>query len=394
MIQSKLKITFGQELIIGSNIAIQTTEEDYLYTYAITPTPTTNVGEATADLFAVDFASTHPTYLVETFPTETSTVVVITAPNATIEFIRATANYDEFSRPAFVTLEITRQEGVNILGLNGNNYLINNDIILTINAVEPIDKYTISFDNLSNQSNTVPFTLYPRQNISELNISPIIKSIFSKIGEVNQNFVNITVRGYLAGTLKQTTSVVRNFVRGGNRTQSTNQTIPSGSILRSSVRLPIWDGYATSEGFIDGNGIVKERPLDDVPIDTKDFRRVKSCDPLYLRFLNSKGYYSNWLFDDWQSGHSSSNIGTYANLRAVNDLGNESKFLLSARYKVDAEYIGIIQDLIDSPEIYFGTERIFNDKNSLTLDVATKVYSGSLNFKKELRYNPSVLWNN
>lgn len=393
MIQSKLKITFGQELIVGSNIIIKDTNIIYTYDYTTAPTPTVNIGEATALLFAGKFEIDNPTYNIEVFTTPTSTSVVITAPSAAVEFVSAIANYNEFERPAFVSFEITRQEGINIVGLNGNNFLINNDIILEINAVEPVDFYRISFSNLSNQKSTLPFIVYPIDNKCTVNIAPIVKSLFSNVTESNQNFIIIEIQG--GG---QTTSVVKNFIRGGKRNQLTNQTVPSNSVLRSSARLPIWDGYQTMEYFADGNGLIKTRTIDELTLAQKEYKRVKSCDPLYLRFLNSKGGYSNWLFEDWEEQQNSKGLGGYNGVLKMQDLGSETDFSIVAKYKVDAEYIGILQDLIDSPEIYANinglTERLLNDKNNLSLNKATKVYSGSFNFKKLTRYNPSVLFSN
>lgn len=393
MIQSKLKITFGQELIVGSNIIIKDTNIIYTYDYTTAPEPTANVGEATALLFVAAYQLANPTYNIEVFTTPTSTSVVITAPSAAVEFVSAIANYNEFERPAFVYFEMTRQEGINIVGLNGNNFLINNDIILEINAVEPVDFYRISFSNLSNQKSTLPFIVYPIDNKCTVNIAPIVKSLFSNVTESNQNFIIIEIQG--GG---QTTSVVKNFIRGGKRNQLTNQTVPSNSVLRSSVRLPIWDGYQTMEYFADGNGLIKTRTIDEVPLVQKEYKRVKSCDPLYIRFLNSKGGYSNWLFEDWEEQQNSKGLGGYNGVLKMQDLGSETDFSIVAKYKVDAEYIVILQDLIDSPEIYANinglTERLLNDKNNLSLNKATKVYSGSFNFKKLTRYNPSVLFSN
>lgn len=312
-----------------------------------------------------------------------------------------------------VTFEYSERTTLSLSGLNGNNYLINNDIIIDINSTVETSYFTLTFENLTNQQNSGVIRVYTNDTLQTqtLNISPIIKSLFSYpsastnysglsiVTEKNSNRIKITINTADGLNLYTTTKY---FIRAGNRTNDTNQTLPItvdanyNTWLTPVPKIPVWNGYNVAGYKLGSTGLIlKEVILPDGIIDN---RRSKGCNELYVKFLNQKGGYSYWLFDSEKETESNINLGSFIRDNKVSDLGNESESSMMAYGKIPSEYFPLIKDLIISPEIYVLRDgeyiRVLSDRNSVTEDLNKRAYRVTIKFDLDYRFNPSILWSN
>ena len=408
MAQSKLKIVFAQNLIVGSTIsfnlkAVDTgIETPYMFTYVGTRS---NPFEVTAGVpnflftgrvsafnfktaFDLDFPANFETSFVAS---RNSSSVNIISLDENVIFTGGIATYQEGQSAAFITFEITRDEGIVLGGFTESNYLLNNEIWIDLNIFEAIDRYQVLVTNTSNGKIAKPIVLFSLDNKVEFNIQQVFKSLFDTPNVKNANKFKITFRALLGNVIVKESTIYKNIIRGGKRTEKTNISIAFNTILRPTTNLPIWTGYPTNEYYLSEDGSVQTQTPTNV-----DYRKETNCNGLYFKFLNQLGGYSNWLFQSYQTTESNQNLGAYSVGRTIQDLGNESDSSLSVYSKVPAEYYPLIQDLIISPEIYiwknFEWVQVFSGRNSTQEDANKKAYSVNLKFDFENRFNPTLLW--
>jgi len=278
--------------------------------------------------------------------------------------------------------------------LNSNGYLINNEIWFTISANSPVTYFRIIFSNLGNSKISTPFVSYAdSNNTAFVNIQSVIKSLINfPNGETNNSTkIQISI------TANDNTNItfIKDFVRGGKRVNDTNQTISPNQTLRLSEKLPVWSGFPIYDYFLSPSYVILKQTLADVA--NIDYRRIKGCNNIYLKFLNQKGGYSYWLFESYTAKESGQNLGYVTGAtNNIIDLGIESKSTLEAYSKIPKEYKDYALDFVVSPDIYAyqngAWKKVFTDNNSVEWDNIKKVYS--VNFKIGLyhRFNPSLLW--
>jgi len=276
--------------------------------------------------------------------------------------------------------------------LNGNGYLINNEIWVTIQTDLPIVWFKLILMNLSNAKISTQFISYADVNNSvSVNLQSIAKSLF----DVNSNSTKIQI----SITTNEGTNLTftKDFVRGGNRTNDINQTISPNQSLRLAQNLPVWSGYPETDYFLSSDYVIQEISL--AEITSIDYRRIKGCNNIYLKFLNQRGGYSYWLFESYSEKETNSNLGYLVNTQNnLLDLGNESKSDLQIYSKIPKEYRQYAKDLIISSDVYAyqnaGWKKIFMKSNSVEFDNIKKVYVTNLNIDLNYRFNPSLLWSN
>lgn len=412
MAVSKLKITFNQRLILGSTVSFNFKQ---VSTGIETPVTFTWVGlrsgayQATANFdppyliasvnsvkgFKQAFEIDQPDYPIEeTLGTTVGSpsFVVITSNDDDITFSGGTSTYQP-GQSSLTTFEITRNEGILITGLESDNYFINNEIWMGMSVIDQITRYSLTLNNLNNGKFTRSFILFTNNSRANVNIQPILKSLFDYPTVRNQNKFQISIQAYNGNSLVHSATIVKNFIRGGNRTELTNQSIALGTILRPSLRLPVWDGFPTQEYFLDNTGSIQTRNADLV-----DNKRVKGCNNIYFRFLNQKGGYSNWLFESYSNPETNSNLGAFVRNNKIEDLGNEVDNSLNVYSKVPSEYYSLLKDLFISLDIYVWQDlrwkKVISNKNTSDYDTAKRAYSVKAKFIFENRFNPSLLWSN
>jgi len=279
--------------------------------------------------------------------------------------------------------------------LNNNGYFINNEIWFEITADLPVTYFRLVFMNLSNSKISTQFISYTNpDNKVFINIQSIVKSLF----DVPNGSTNNAGKIQISITTNEGTNLTftKDFIRGGKRVNDTNQTISPNQTLRLSANLPVWSGFPISDYFLSSLYLIQEQLLADVT--NIDYKRIKGCNNIYLKFLNQKGGYSYWLFESYSEKETASNLGYLVNSKTNNllDLGNQSKSDLQIYSKIPKEYRDYAKDIIISPDIYAyqngGWKKIFSKGNSVEFDNIKKVYVTNLNIDLNYRFNPSLLW--
>lgn len=319
---------------------------------------------------------------------------------------------------------------MNISGLESNFYLVDNPVYLTASGILTSSIYieyylTVYNPNGSIKETSQPQRIYNLNTSVSLDIAPLLKSFMPEPAH-NTEYTNltdfafynnsfkgkVTVKEYAyayysegsgeIGTLtrelvvKDTKEATKFFIRGGKRTYDSNQHLSTGNNLIVTNKIPVWGGYPSDLYYTDATDGIKKSNV--IPGSLKEERIVKGCDPKYVKFMNSLGGYSYWLFENWETKDRNSNLGDILRRQDILDLGNESEESLTLISKVPNRFINLMKDLIVSKEIYVYDQsvqtwtRLSSDSNDVKenpYDVNTKV---KLNFKTYSRYNPSLLW--
>src|SRR6478752_6772409 len=281
--------------------------------------------------------------------------------------------------------------------LNGNGYLINNEIWFNINADTEAVYFKIVLTNLSNAKITTQFVSYAINDNAFVNIQSVVKSLF----DVPNGAINNSTKIQISITANDGTNItfIKDFVRGGNRVNETNQTISFNQLLRLAEKLPVWSGFPVYDYFLTSGYVIQEQGLADLDPALIDYKRIKGCNNIYLKFLNQKGGYSYWLFESWTEKEQNNPLGYLIDgSNNMLDLGSESKSDLQVYSKIPKEYKQYAFDLIDSLDVYAyqnGTwKKIFMKSNNIEKDNIKKVYTVTLNIDLNYRFNPSLLWSN
>lgn len=312
-----------------------------------------------------------------------------------------------------------------VTGLTGNNFLINNDIVINLSENDPdmifVRTFSMTVTNLSSgESHNFEYTPKP-DNTIRLSISDVIKAMFKNPStSINYTLESLTFHNRevfdftftsvydVAGNLSKTNSISigdKIFLRGGKNTNNTNVTIPNNTRLRPTDILPYWEGFPTAEYTLTSLGIVKNPIMSSVI--NKERRNIKGCNPFYIKFLNTSGGFSYWLFEGQKEVKSNANIGYINNVNNKLDLGNDVSTEFDVFSRVPARFYPLIFDLIESPDIYLYYkdptlntaqkattfwQKIISKNNKVTRDDFTKVYDVRLKFEKFSNYKPSVVW--
>lgn len=280
--------------------------------------------------------------------------------------------------------------------LNGNGYLINNEIWFNVNSDEDVVWFKFIFTNLGNAKISTGFINYADANDNVyVNIQPIVKSLFDAPNGLTNNSTKIQIS--ITANDGTNLTFIKDFVRGGNRVNDINQTISPNQTLRLYSNLPVWSGFPIYDYFLSSSYVIEQQNLADVT--NIDYRRIKGCNNIYLKYLNQKGGYSYWLFESYSEKETNTPLGS---LVAANnnllDLGNESKSDLQVYSKIPKDYRQYAFDLIVSPDIYAyqngNWKKIFMKSNNIERDNIKRVYTVTLNIDLNYRFNPSLLWSN
>jgi len=280
--------------------------------------------------------------------------------------------------------------------LNGNGFLINNEIWFNISTDLPVVYFRLVFTNLSNAKISTPFISYADSSNSVfVNIQSVVKSLM----DVPNGETNNSTKIQISITTNEGTNVAftKDFVRGGKRVNDTNQTISPNQSLRPTLKLPVWSGYPVFDYFLSSDYVIQKQNLADVT--NIDYKRIKGCNNIYLKFLNQKGGYSYWLFESYTAKETGLNLGSViSKTNDIIDLGNENKSGLEAYSKIPKEYRDYALDFVCSPDVYAyqngNWKKVYTANNSVEWDNIKKVYAVNFQIGLYHRFNPSLLWSN
>src|SRR4029079_14331241 len=130
--------------------------------------------------------------------------------------------------------------------------------------------------------------------------------------------------------------------------------------------------------------VIQQQNLVDLDPALIDYKRIKGCNNIYLKFLNQKGGYSYWLFESWNEKEQNSPLGyLIGGNNNMIDLGSERESDLQVYSKIQKEYKQYAFDLIVSSDVYAyqngGWKKIFMKANPIERDNIKKVYTVTLN---------------
>lgn len=256
-----------------------------------------------------------------------------------------------------------------ITGINQNRYLINNPIWIDIsNAGE---KVLLSFNSLQSDLQNYPiFTFYTFNGSAEVDLSEIIKGLMPESNHPQNPIAGQVIQGNITtqsltfqslGTVIGSQNFNKVFIRGGDASMGTNLTLPSGAVLKESPKIPVWQGYPSAKYTLNSNNqIIFSNILTNAEIDR---RKVVTCNPVFLRFLNTRGGYSFWMFEEWEVNEKSSKTNRIDRRGNPLDLGMEIAWELSLNTRVERAYNATLSALLKSPEVHiYRVENILNDR--------------------------------
>lgn len=307
-----------------------------------------------------------------------------------------------------------------ITNLNSDLYFADNPIIVRIENINPNVKYIEVAPSLIYSASIFDanLKLYLNNfNNFEYDISPIVKALF-KTYPHNTDYTNldpfvipnnwINIKFYFNEVLKDGTSTSqilnKTFIKGGKRVQDINQSWPINKPLIVTDDIPQWRAYPVSYNYFNSERQMVKANL--IPDNLRELRKVKGCDPVYIKFRNSVGGYSYWLFEGLEVEDSHKSLGYTSTQSSFYDLGNEVKETLSVNSKVPKKYYALMQDLASSSEIYLyknnsgliylleSWERIKGINNKVSFNPYKANEKVKLKFELIRKYNPSELWSN
>lgn len=309
-----------------------------------------------------------------------------------------------------------------IHGLESDGYFIDNPILLTITDTRTDVYYVeVTIQNESNLKSVNPFRLYAQNQLVKFKADSIVKGLFDipkhnvdylattpLLMPRNANTFKFSFRTfYTNGDVSTINNESRVFIRGGlYDTRLTNETVSIGALLQNAERVPVFGGYPCAYYITENkHNIVKYNRISvNLNSEIWELMRKKTCDGAYIKFLNSFGGYSYWLFEDWKDLTSNKHLGVASSFGGTTDLGSEVDFEFEAMSKVPRRYIGLIKDLIVSKEVYIylnngkrdelAWRRLWLKDNKIEEKRKSNAYNVAIKFTEEKNYNPSLLWAN
>lgn len=300
-----------------------------------------------------------------------------------------------------------------ITGLEGNGYLINNPIIVSVSGSDVLRLELNILNQQNGKSVTLP-NLYPNPSnqLITFNLDDVIKGLFTEpfhneeyISTTpitlinNSNKFTITFNLVILGGSVETQTVNKTFIRGGKYNDLRNQKIPSNSFLTPTPITPIFTGYPFSFYYLNSDYKVEKlnQTVGLYPQSPFEYVREKGCNGKYIVFLNHLGGYSYWLFDNFEDEASSSNLGIINNGFDNKDLGNIYDNSFKVFGKIPERFYPLMRDLILSPDIWIwqketqSWKRIYSDGNKWVANGAKTAYKVDYKFSDFNNYNPALL---
>jgi hypothetical protein len=310
---------------------------------------------------------------------------------------------------------------INLVGLTSDRYLFNNEIWidasnLGLGAVSL--QCTISRTDVVAISITSRFFIY--SDTVSFDISEYIKGMcdypYYPTGvlidgqDIETNYYPFSIVFSAVNSTGQTTgslNINKTFIRGGLENQETNIAIPEGTILKESVKIPVWNGYENRIYKIENNKIIMTT---NIPQGSVENMVIKSCNPLFFRFANMLGGYSYWLFENWEFIKKASDTEIINRRNQDISTGNKTSYSITASGRIDRRYFKLIRALIQSPEIAvlnlsnkvnevsgFGAasenwEQVWGSGNSSSINALQKVNQVKLNFDYISTMKTETIW--
>lgn len=307
-----------------------------------------------------------------------------------------------------------------VTGLSGDRYLFNNPIWVDITNIGPSAKWlNFSIKRADDPSINVLGRFAIFNGAVAFDISEYIKGmafyphypdgviLTGQDIETNYHELIIKFDGISAtGQLTSTSTLTKTFIRGGLEAQTTNNSLGPTSILKESVKVPRWNGYEFRIYKMENNKIIME---DNYPAADTDNIPLVGCNPLYFRFANMIGGYSNWLFENWEVIKSTEKTKVIRRREKDISTGHKSSYKLTVEGRVDRRYFKLMRALVQSPEVaVYGLsakmddvsgfvkasswEQVWNRSNSSPIDSLQKLENVKFEFDYLLKLKTETIW--
>lgn len=297
-----------------------------------------------------------------------------------------------------------------ITGLSASRYYTDNPIWVDVNTTGDTNTDVVNLNIYKNADIVYTSKYYTFNNLVSFDLSEIVKGL---LPEPNHPNSPVTGDFILNNSVTLTISLpsfnqAKTFYRGGITAGSSNVQVPNNALLSESEKIPVWQGYQSAKYYLDTNGnIVFSNTLTNTEIEN---RKVVNCDSVFLRFLNSKGGYSYWLFEQWDVDDKYKK-GTIIERRGQDlDLGNKPDFSFNVSTRAEERYLPTMRALLQSTEIdvyridniiqeynpqfqnTYQWTPIYNDGSSIEWNAFDSVYDVKFKFDLRLKNNPSLVW--
>lgn len=301
---------------------------------------------------------------------------------------------------------------MNVTGLSSNRFLVGNPIPVTFTETFPstaVIRLTITREvTFTGQASETlpPIDLYPFGTSLTIDLAPYIKGLlpYPELPSdpvKTYQLISISVGYFPAGTQTESYNFPsKTFVRGWNeQKRTTAYTLPINEILRDSDLIPVWSGYPTEMYYMDVDSTIRSTPVVP-PLEAKQMKLPSSCDPFYVRYLNSKGGYGFWMFDVWRWNSESESKGVIDRRPSPENssLGFDREDTVTAEGRVRREFIQMYRALLYSPHVHvynkFGQTwtHIEVQEGSYEENSFEDLYEVSIEFKLSLNISPALVW--
>ena len=187
-----------------------------------------------------------------------------------------------------------------ITGLNSDLYYSDNPIYVTVTGLGTNTNY-IEYFSVSSDVGINPIKLYANGRTSlTFDISPFIKISIPNVPH-NTNYSTLTPFVVANNWIKQSfvfkqvlnnglttqQTLTKTFIKGGKRTYDSNTNTSTNKPLVPVATIPQWGGFPIDYYYMNtAKQMVKSNVI---PSAIKDVKKIKGCDPLYVKFKNSLG---------------------------------------------------------------------------------------------------------
>lgn len=306
-----------------------------------------------------------------------------------------------------------------VTGLNSNRYLVGNPIPVTMSLEAGALFTTSSYIEMTitkiathpgDETYTLPIIrLHPSPSGLTIDLAPYIKGLmpkpyipYSSYTNPIPNYQRFNIAMSETQTNTSNTFLSKTFVRGFKRDDEPYAiTLAVNEELNPADKIPVWGAYPSARFWIDASSEIQSTTV----VESQYIKQMKvpvACNPFYLRFMNSLGGYSFWMFNawDWQTKSKEEGVIERPTFLDNESLGFTEENIVTVDSRVKREFYPLIRDLLVSPviQVYqqFSTTRTWKKielkGNSITENNYEDLIEVSLSFNLHLNNKPSVLW--
>lgn len=286
-----------------------------------------------------------------------------------------------------------------ITGLENDYYLVNNPIYVTV---------TVEID----LPGTLQLAIGSRgliirmdhEVVVVIDIAPIVKTLMNvpDFNNPNENITTINISGQFFNEItgEQLNLGAKSFIRGGLYTGNNNH-LSNNAVLKVAEYIPVWENYPAKKYVISGTQIVAQ----DILITESEIMREHSCEGAYLKFKNSKGGYSHYLFNTYTFGNSTNKMESIDVFGSTQNnfyqLGGGANKELTVEARFGKRHFQLLMDLVESPEVWVyqfhkiinsdfiatplnDWTKLINPGNSISIESGDEAIDVSLKFELRL----------